>query len=70
MIAASGQRNTVSRWLSQPYASPKLRRAAWRWMHRGNRCAWRWIVFRLRDLLWRADEWVHAEEIKLRESNR
>lgn len=66
MIAASGQRNTVSRWLSRPCQIKLTRRAA----AAGKRRLWRWIVFRLRDLLWRADEWVHAEEIKLRESNR
>ena len=29
---------------------------------------WRWMIRRLTVLLSRADEWVHAQEVKLRES--
>jgi hypothetical protein len=29
---------------------------------------WQWTLRRLRTIVWAADEWVHAQELKLRES--
>ena len=29
---------------------------------------WRWMIRRLRAIVWAADEWIHAQELKLRES--
>ena len=28
---------------------------------------WQWTLRRLRSLVWIADEWIHAQELKLRE---
>lgn len=32
--------------------------------------AWRWTIYTMRDILWRVDEWVHEQEVKIREGAR
>lgn len=29
---------------------------------------WRWMIRRLRAIVWAVDEWIHAQELKMRES--
>jgi hypothetical protein len=29
---------------------------------------WRWTIRRLRGIVWAADEWIHTQELKIRES--
>jgi hypothetical protein len=33
-----------------------------------KKAIWAWILRRLRGIVWAADEWIHAQELKLRES--
>lgn len=30
-----------------------------------RRAAWRWTIRTLRDILWRVDDWVHDQEVKI-----
>jgi hypothetical protein len=32
-----------------------------------KQAVWRWTLRRLRAIVWAADEWIHAQELKLRE---
>jgi hypothetical protein len=45
--------------------------AAWRGARAASaplrKTCWRWTIRTLRDTLWRVDEWVHAQEVKIRE---
>lgn len=44
----------------------RIARLARRQVAKVQAAAWKWFILTLRDILWRVDEWVHAEEVKLR----
>jgi hypothetical protein len=36
--------------------------------HTLKRAVWKWLLNQLRAAVWAADEWIHAQELELRES--